>query len=256
MNRVNRMTRALGLALLAGLLGCGAAKPDDRELVAGYLRPDPYPRLVVELDAVEGLALADDVVGPLLLALDGLVDKPGGIELVVDDSLPASAGRDWTFAELEQLAEQTFDLEVEPDTIKIHVLLLDGSYHESDGDELLGLAWGHRHAALFQLGIQAACSTGNGGKGLSSKSCRSAELGVLAHEIGHVIGLVNNGVPMVEDHEDPEHPNHTRDSDCLMYWAYERRAVVTKIQDAIDAGAAPEEALGCCPPSLADLAAY
>lgn len=44
------------------------------------------------------------------------------------------------------------------------------------------------------------------------------EQATVVHELGHVIGLVNNGVPMVAPHEDSEHPHHTTDPDDVMYW--------------------------------------
>ena len=44
------------------------------------------------------------------------------------------------------------------------------------------------------------------------------EQATVVHELGHVIGLVNNGVPMVTPHEDFEHPHHSTDVDDVMYW--------------------------------------
>lgn len=66
----------------------------------------------------------------------------------------------------------------------------------------------------------------------------------------------SNGVPMVEDHEDLEHPKHTVDEACVMYWAYERRAIVRRLEQTIDVGVPADEAIGFCAPSRADLAAY
>jgi hypothetical protein len=40
----------------------------------------------------------------------------------------------------------------------------------------------------------------------------------LAHEIGHAIGLVNHGVPMVTPHEDAANPGHDTNEKCIMYW--------------------------------------
>lgn len=246
-----RSSCALGLALL---VGCGAGPQDTSHRLADYLLPDPYPRLVIEVDAVVGLDLPDGVTEPLVLALEELVDKPGGIEVVMDQTLEATEA-DWNFDAL-RANEARFDLEVPDDTAKLHVLLLDGSYHASNGDELLGVQWGHRHVALFREGLLSACRSGRGGRGLSSKACQSAELGVLAHEFGHALGLVDNGVPMVEDHEDPDHPKHAADAACVMHWAYERRAIITRLEQAIDAGVPADDAVGFCDPSRADLAAF
>jgi hypothetical protein len=40
---------------------------------------------------------------------------------------------------------------------------------------------------------------------------------VLIHEFGHAVGLVNNGLPMVEPHQDVEHGAHCVNPDCVMY---------------------------------------
>ena len=252
--RARRAARSVALAIGAAL-ACGPSAGEEPSPV-DFVRADPYPRLVIEVDAVEGLSLASDVQAALVDVVEGLVDKPGGVVVIVDDTLPrAHDGAAWSFAELVDLGDERRDLEVDGDAIKVHVLLLDGAYYGEDGGAHLGLAWDGGHVALFQEGLMDACASGKGGRGLSSQACRSAELGVLAHEFGHVFGLVNNGAPMVEPHEDPAHPGHTDDPGCLMYWAYERGEVIHRIADAVDAGTPAEEALGFCGPSLADLAA-
>lgn len=47
------------------------------------------------------------------------------------------------------------------------------------------------------------------------------EQSTLIHEMGHALGLVNNGVPMKIPHEDSSHLHHTTNSNCVMYWANE-----------------------------------
>ncbi len=164
----------LGAPLLVTMLACSAGpSTDTRERVTDYLLPDPYPRLVLEVDFVGGHALDLGVVEPLLLVVQGLVDKPDGVDVVYDTSISSHAGRTWTFAALDALAQDSFDLEVAPDEAKIHVMLLDGRYHDSDGEELLGLAWGHRHVALFRVAVQEACASGRGGRGLSARAFQS-----------------------------------------------------------------------------------
>ena len=39
------------------------------------------------------------------------------------------------------------------------------------------------------------------------------------HEIGHLMGLVNLGTPMVVNHEDPTHAYHCNDRNCAMYFS-------------------------------------
>lgn len=50
---------------------------------------------------------------------------------------------------------------------------------------------------------------------------RFVEQSTLVHEMGHALGLVNNGVPMHEDHQDVAHGAHTLNPDCVMYYLNE-----------------------------------
>ncbi|MAQ17938.1 MAG: hypothetical protein CMN30_24460 [Sandaracinus sp.] len=74
------------------------------------------------------------------------------------------------------------------------------------------------------------------------------------HEAGHVIGLVNTGIPMVEDHEDPDHPGHTTDEDGVMYWAYETASVSDLLLARMGTGS--DRLFHWGPASLADVAAF
>ncbi len=59
-----------------------------------------------------------------------------------------------------------------------------------------------------------------GGPGLDNIE-RYVEQSTMIHELGHAIGLVNNGVPTTSDHHDSEHGAHCRNDDCVMYWLNE-----------------------------------
>jgi predicted Zn-dependent protease len=50
---------------------------------------------------------------------------------------------------------------------------------------------------------------------------RYVEQATLVHEIGHAVGLVNNGLPMTSSHEDTGHRAHCHNPDCVMYWKNE-----------------------------------
>ncbi len=244
----------VGAVLLASMaLTCG--EEDTAYRIDDYLLDEPYTRLVIEVDAMEGRVLPEQVETLLVQVTQELVDKPDGVEMIYDTTL-ASTGhdREWDADAMDEGARRHFDLEVDGHTTKIHLLLLDGHRHKG-GEAILGSAWDHRYIALFMDGIKDACTQGNGGGSLTSQSCMSVQLGVTVHEIGHVLGLVNNGLNMVQPHEDLEHPRHDPNPDCVMYWAYERRAVVNKIDEALEAGESPEEIVGFCPDSLADLEA-
>jgi hypothetical protein len=214
----------------------GGAAPDGAlefnvpERIVRYIRGDRAGRLVIEVDAVQGFAPYDSVKPRLVDGLESLLDKPSGVEVVMDETLD-SRGEDyaWSDEELFELAEQTFNLEVPDGTVKMHALFVDG-HRESDsgGQVTLGLAWAHRHMAIYKESLQGSCTGGLGA--IEEQLCRDAEKAIWTHEVGHTIGLVDNGLPMVTDHRDPDHGPHDESDECVMYWAYENDAVVDELR--------------------------
>lgn len=237
----------LTLGLLAALfaLGCGPAGMDGppgagvttrtaHPRVIRYVRGDVARHLVVEVDWVEGAEPFEGSGPRLAERLLGLLDKPDGIQVVADRTID-SRGSDhgWTFEELRALSLATFDLAVPADGISMHVMFLNGHYAESPGGTVLGMAWENAHVAIFKRAIEQACGAMGLPPFLATRLCEEGELAVWLHEVGHVIGLVDIGLVMTEDHEDPEHPGHDRNRDCVMYWAYEGDALLQRLADEL-----------------------
>lgn len=195
--------------------------PRWKQLIAA----DPYPRLVIEVDYVAGREPRAASIAELEEILETVLDKPGGVEVVLDEELD-SVGPDhaWTDAERLQLAIATSNLPVDADTIKIHTLSLDGRAEEDDTMDgvLLGLAWGFENIVLFRDTLDGGCDDALVGV-LVEELCAQAELLIWQHEVGHVIGLVDGGLPMVTDHLDPTPGagRHDADHACVMYREYE-----------------------------------
>ena len=195
--------------------------PSERSRVLDYLRPSPYSRLELELDSVPGKAPRASSVSFIESALDRVVDKPGGVQVVSDELELAGKGASgvWTFAELSALADQTFTQPQSGSTIRMHILFVDGQYENPD---VLGIAWASQHLVLFKDVIQRHCSQDPVNL-LGDQVCIAAEQGVWLHEVGHLLGLVNNGLQMAQPHEDsdPTRRGHDANEQCVMYWAFE-----------------------------------
>ncbi|MAC28211.1 MAG: hypothetical protein CMH59_17325 [Myxococcales bacterium] len=254
--------------MLLGLVGCGdddgaaplddAGRPDvdagpapdagpavDPQTLA-YLRADLADELVLEVDAAEGAGPTEAVLADFMSSLGAIVDKPGGIRVVESDVLPPRGEAPWTLDELRTLGVERFD-GAGPATLQL--LYVDGRFRV---DGVLGVALSRRSLVVFRETVQAVCE-GRGGLLGADAACRVAEGTVLLHETGHVLGLVNAGLPMQSDHEDPEHPGHDVDPNCVMYWAYESGDGVGGALDVLGGGSEPEP-LQFCEASLADLA--
>ena len=202
---------------------------DAADIVGG----GTHTRLVIEIDVVDGhgpdaaaLAAFEDAVEDLIAS--GHIAKPDGFEVVIDDVLPASGDPDkvWTFQEQIALSEDHRDVAAPAGTATIHMLYLDGHSEYDQGNlAVLGYAYGGSWIVMFRDNIDRSCSSssvlGLLAPSVAQEACAMTEGGVLLHEAGHLFGLVNNGTPMQEPHQDTEHGAHDTNEDCLMYWLAE-----------------------------------
>jgi hypothetical protein len=184
-----------------------------RDLVSS----DRYTSWVIEVDAVAGMTPAQSSLDLLRSRLVEVVDKPGGVRLQTSDTLPARGGV-WTSRDVVDLARSSADLQSRDGTVVTHLLFLDGRFEQAN---VLGVAIGHDTIAIFSQVIRDNCTTFNG----CLSGPESVFRAVLVHEFGHAMGLVNNGIPMVRNHEDPEHKGHSANCASVMYWAVETTSI-------------------------------
>jgi hypothetical protein len=232
--------------------GGSTGEPDEAPRWQQIIAADPYPRLVIEVDYVAGREPRQSSIDELEAILESVLDKPGGVEVVLDEELDSlGASHAWTIDERVQLAIATSNLEVPDDTIKIHTLSLDGHAIEDDSMDgvLLGVAWGFENIVLWRDTLDGGCM----GVGvLVDELCAQAELLIWQHEVGHVIGLVDGGLPMVVDHLDPTPGagKHDVDHACVMYREYEGLDAIDATLDRLLMGGPAIELDAAC---LADI---
>lgn len=214
------------------------------ERIEELLRADTASAIDVRVTVPRDVVVPGDPFPRLVDMLEDVTDKVDGasVDIAYDDL----AARDWTLAELEaEIVAREHP--VDDGIAAIEVLVVQGDY--VDNDDVLGLSWEWSRIVLFADALEAACTAVGGGGGagdVRERVCEASWATILRHEAGHVLGLVNKELPMVADHEDPEHEHHDPDADCLMYWSWDRSDVSGKVAD---------EDLELCPASLADLAA-
>jgi hypothetical protein len=225
-----------------------------------------YQRLVFEVDAVPGFEPRTDALDELRSQLDGLrasghLGKPAGIDIVVDtnDALPRAPSADhaYTSDELEALSRDHLGRKGTSTEAVVHVLYVDGhSADDSGGSLVLGVAYEHALLVVFKATLEAGCASPSAKSKLvrtPDTLCSLTEQSVLVHETGHLLGLVNRGLPMVAPHQDDAHGKHDANDQCVMFFASETSSLVPFLLDRISRGntkAAPfDEAC------LADLAA-
>jgi predicted Zn-dependent protease len=140
-------------------------------------------------------------------------------ELSEMEQITAQDESTWTAAEIIDLARSIWEPLPSIFIKEFFVLFING-YLDNDGTantQVLGVSVvGTPVIAVFKNVVLASSS--------SSAVLMFVEQATLVHEFGHVMGLVDNGVPMVTDHLDKEHPRHCTNEDCVMYWQNEGAA--------------------------------
>lgn len=143
--------------------------------------------------------------------LETYLKKPGVI-LIQSDQLPAAGQASYSVSDLVNLEEEHRNEYARPDTLTAYLLITDGPY---ENESVLGVAYLNTSMSLSGSVIAENSDS------IGQPSRTKLETTVMNHEFGHILGLVNIGSNMVENHEDAENPAHCITESCLMYWAVE-----------------------------------
>lgn len=128
------------------------------------------------------------------------------------DVLPPGSDRDFSADEVRELAAAYRDVNSEGGRLGYYVMYLDGYYY-TDGAR----ASGTLGIALVQERIIVIFSP----EIVTTAAPTFTEQTTTLHELGHGMGLVNNGVDMVTAHQSVEHGHHCDNPLCIMYWSNE-----------------------------------
>lgn len=213
------------LFALSALSGC-FHDADPGSAAHEFLSGARYSKLIVEIDAQQGKELGSPSFQLLQQRIGERLDKPGGV--TYERTAVAVSQETWTIRELEQAERTHRDHDRGLDTTAIYVLVVGGGFEKDSSDgRVLGVAYSPSSVAIFKDNIQATRPLGP----IPIFSTSDVEKAVLIHELGHILGLVNLGLPMVTSHEMTEDPRpetpgnegrgHSNNKDSVMYWAVE-----------------------------------
>jgi hypothetical protein len=192
--------RIVVVALAWMIMGCGSKSapfPTYMQPELLYLKHQPYSRLYVEIDAVEGVEVPDQWLDELKAFLDKYCEKPDGIEIVQDPPIPLSEIKGMSIGAASILCLDGPDTISIPQAAYLHVFFYDKNV-------------GFKTEIKESPHVQGYCPCGilfNVSYFRISKG--KAEEFALKHELGHVLGLCKN----------PKHSDglHCKNQECLMY---------------------------------------
>ena len=143
-------------------------------------------------------------------------------QLAAMKELPVQSKASWTPEDILKLAEQHRSGRSSTSETYFFVVFLAGVFNDGTADRptTVGVSLGGTTVvAIFKDVVR---QTGTSALGYVP---RYVEQATLVHEIGHALGLVDNGLPMKVAHKDADgHGAHCNNPDCVMYWLNEGRS--------------------------------
>ena len=169
-----------------------------------------FTSLIVEIVYVEGYAPQDEALDILEDFLQERVNKPDGIEITMK-SVPSSNRAPFNRTDWELIENQHREYYNKEDQLAVWVYFADGS-KEVAGETTAALATAYKNTSIivFEENLREAADWN------TSPGVAIYEASALAHEFGHLFGLVNIGAPLTSAHEDPERKTHCLTEGCLM----------------------------------------
>ena len=143
--------------------------------------------------------------------LNTYINKPAGIQ-VSQQQIPASGKNELSLSEIVDLEKKYRTSFTAGNVISVHILITDGAYQSSG---VFATSYWNTSLCLFGKTIGESA----GGPGQVSRANLVTIL--LEHEFGHLLGLVNQGTPMQQNHRDANHGAHCSVTSCLMYYEVE-----------------------------------
>lgn len=235
------LTGLLSTVLLVVLVGCGdgATDPEDggEDPYSHTLNPgssahdllsdEAFTGLTIEMDYVEGMQPSQESIDSVRTFLERRLNKPGGIALFFDDAIPSPGPDDrYSADEIRELEEEHRDTFAEGSTIAAYYVFMDGTF---ENENVLGIAYYNTSMAIFEQVIRQHSG------GVGEPRTPVIEATTLRHEMGHILGLVNNGSPMQgeqggpDDHHDEARGAHCTVEGSLMYWRVETTEFIANL---------------------------
>jgi hypothetical protein len=184
---------------------------DDRTLGTSahdLLTASPYSSLQIEIQYMPGYAPDQAALDNLVAFLKTRINKPGDIS-ITPEQIPGGSSPVVTLSDIVNTEQHYRNLYTRNNLLRVYILITDGYYSKSD---VLATSYWNTSFCLFGKSIDNNSSPANRSILLTT---------LLEHEFGHLMGLVDQGTPMVTNHKDVANGAHCDNSDCLMYYDVE-----------------------------------
>ncbi|WP_422081539.1 hypothetical protein [Ulvibacterium sp.] len=188
----------------ANLLATGASAND-------ILSNDTFTKLKIEIAYVTGFRPTPRAIENFVNYLRLRTFKQD-IELTYTE-LPSPDEETLSLEEVAQLESDNRTAYNEGDTLAVYIYFADAPADDDDEEEglvTLGAVYRNTSMIIHQATVWSLAAQS------VFISITDVETATLEHEFGHLFGLVDLGTEPINDHEDPDAPNHCDVQGCLM----------------------------------------
>jgi len=215
--------------IAAFVIFIAACKKDEHQINEGRITPndflsaDYFDKLIVEIRYIHGFEPTQKTQDNLLAFLNARLHKPAGIS-VVKGNIPSPGVASYSLDRIEDIESAHRTQYSRGRTLTAFIFFADAGY-SGDGSsaKTLGIAYGLTSMVIFEKTIHDYSG------GLTQPSRTVLETTVAHHELGHILGLVNNGTPLQSSHQDVAHDRHCNNSNCLMHYVAETSDIVANL---------------------------
>ncbi len=188
------------------------------------LSEQEYDQLKVEIQYVKGYKPTQRALDSFKSFLNANVHKSNGIAFKKTKISNPGDDNKYDVSEIIDIEDQNRSVYNEGSEIGVYFLFVNGKNKgDSDNEKTLGIAYRNTSMVIFEETIQGLSDD------IDEPERHKLERAVINHEMGHNLGLVDNGSPMQTDHRDKDKGSHCDNDNCLMHWTVKTGDVVDKI---------------------------
>ena len=169
-----------------------------------------YSSLDISISYMPGHRLADSVLNHVGNYLNMVANKPAGIRFS-QTSFSKAVTSPMTLNQVVSLEKEVRTGFTQGSVLRIHIMVVDADYQTPD---ILGISYWNTSMCVFGRAIDRF----SGRPGQLSRN--QLLITLIEHEMGHLLGLVDQGTPMVAPHKS-NNGAHCTSSSCLMYYIIE-----------------------------------
>lgn len=187
---------------------------------SNYLSASAYSSLIVEVQYIAGYQPDAASINNLKTFLENRLNKPGGVT-ITQTAISAGGKSSYSISDIQAIESAHRTKYNNGTTAAAYFFFADGDDAAStSGSQILGVTYSGSSVVIFEKTIKSLAG------GLGQPSLATLETTVMEHEFGHLLGLVNNGTPMVTSHQDSQNGRHCNNTACLMYYSVETSDVI------------------------------